>query len=89
MRRALASLAAIAILGGCGSEPTAQEENLSNRATGPDQLATGNGTGNAVVPSGAVDDVGSREGIPGATQGPTAGDSDAPASGEDSRPRTY
>jgi hypothetical protein len=34
-----------------------------------------------------MEDIGSREGIPGATQGPTAGGTDAPAAGEDSRPR--
>ena len=91
MRRAFTTIAVAALLSACGSPPTAQEENLSERATGPDREpvdASDLADGNASVPSGAVDDVGSREGISGATQGPTAGDSDAPASGEDSRPRT-
>ena len=87
MRRAIAAILTVLALSACGSEPTSQEENLPERASGPDQLATGNATGNAALPSAAVDEVGSREGIPGATQGPTAGDSDAPAAGEDSGPR--
>ncbi len=83
MRRAFANFALAAMLSACGSPPTPQEENLSERATGPDREpvdASDLANGNAAVPSGAADDVGSREGIGGATQGPTAGDSDAPAS---------
>lgn len=88
-RAALATFAALTLLAGCGSPPTEQEENLEERANGSDRLpTTDNAAANSQVPSAAVDDVGSREGIPGATQGPTAGDSDAPAAGEDSRPRT-
>ena len=88
MRRALAAALFAVSLTACGSEPTAREENLPERASGPDQLATGNATGNAVLPSATADDVGEREGISGATQGPTAGDSDAPYAGDDSRPRS-
>jgi hypothetical protein len=89
MRPAFATLAAVTLLAACGSPPTAQEENLEERATGNERLpAAGNAAANSAIPSGAMDDIGSREGIPGATQGPTAGDSDAPAAGEDARPRT-
>ena len=88
-RAAFATLAAFTLLAACGSPPTAQEENLEERATGNEQLPAGdNAAANSQLPSAAADDIGSREGIPGATQGPTAGDSDAPAAGEDSRPRT-
>ena len=84
MRRLLAATSIAVSLAACGSEPTAQEENLPERATGPEQLATGNATGNDVLPSAVADDVGDREGISGSTQGPTAGESDAPHGGEDS-----
>lgn len=87
MRRALAPLFLLAALGGCGgSPPTAQEENLPERSTGPEVApvdAANAAAANNVIPP----DVGERAGISGATQGPTAGNSDAPYSGEDSRSR--
>lgn len=77
MRRALATLTVIAALGGCGSPPTEQEQNLEQRA--PD-------VGSEAAANTALTDPteGNREGIAGATQGPTAGESDAPYAGEGS-----
>ena len=75
---------AAVLLAGCGSGPTPQEEALNETASGPEQLvdpAPGEPQLNAAVPSQALD-VGDRAGIPGATQGPTQGDSDAPAMGD-------
>lgn len=87
MRRALAATLFSLSLAACGSEPTAQEENLAERASAPEQIVTNNATGNAALPSAVADDIGAREGISGSTQGPTAGDSDAPYAGEDSGSR--
>lgn len=87
MRRALAPLSALAALAGCGgSPPTAQEENLTERSTGP-EVAPVDPADVAAANNTAPADVGNRAGISGATQGPTAGASDAPYSGEDSRSR--
>lgn len=88
MNRAIIVPALLAALAGCGgSPPTPQEEKLEERATGPDtapvdaaEVASANGA--------LAADAGSREGISGTTQGPTAADSDAPYAGEDSRARS-
>lgn len=87
MRRALAPLFVLVALGGCGgSPPTPQEENLQERATGPGTVpvdaANAAAANNSIPP-----EAGGRAGISGATQGPTAGGSDAPYGGEDARPR--
>lgn len=88
MSRSIPILFLAAALAGCGSSPpTPQEENLSERATGPDTVpvdAANVAAANATASAGTA---GTREGISGATQGPTAGDSDAPYGGEDSRSR--
>lgn len=85
MRRSIAlATAAIAALGACGSPPTEQERNLDDRGTGTATAPAGDSAMNGIEPGGAAE-VGAREGIPGATQGPTAADSDAPYAGDDSR----
>ena len=79
MRRATVPLIILAAMAGCGSPPTEQEQNLPQQA--PDAASPvaneGNGLNDADV-------AGNREGIAGATQGPTAADSDAPYAGEGS-----
>lgn len=77
MRRAFAASSLIAALGACGSPPTAQESNLEERATGSGAQISANAAMNDPTEGG-------REGIGGATQGPTAPDSDAPHAGDDS-----
>ena len=79
MRRAIAPIVILAALAGCGSPPTEREENLPERA--PDNVAVANQGGAALN---EADVEGNRAGIGGATQGPTAGDSDAPYAGEGS-----
>lgn len=86
MRRSIAlATAAIAALGACGSPPTEQERNLDDRGTGTATAPAGDSAMNGTDPGAAAAEVGAREGIPGATQGPTAADSDAPYAGDDSR----
>jgi hypothetical protein len=76
MRFALAPLAALALLAGCGGGPTAQEENLTQTGSHPEVTANsaaaagagmGNasteyGTSGAETPGGPVSDQGSAGG---------------------------
>lgn len=78
MRQATVPLIILAAIAGCGSPPTEQEENLPQQAPAADAVTNQPGAQNE------VDIGGNREGIGGATQGPTAGNSDAPYAGEGS-----
>ena len=80
MRRATVPLIILAAMAGCGSPPTEQEQNLPQQA--PDAAVPVAGDGNAALND--ADVAGNRAGIGGATQGPTASDSDAPYAGDGS-----
>ena len=78
MRRATVPLIILAAVAGCGSPPTEQEQNLPQQA--PDAAVPVSNEGNVALND--ADVAGNRAGIGGATQGPTAPDSDAPYAGE-------
>lgn len=84
MLRAIIILAAVSI-SACGAGPTEAEENLANTGSHPEQLAHP-APGEPQFGSNAVTGAseGQIEGMNGSTQGPTAGDSDAPYAGDSS-----
>ena len=84
MQRAFLILTAI-LLGACGSNTTEAEENLPEVGSHPDQVAhPAPGDPQFANNATAGADQGQVEGMNGATQGPTAGDSDAPYAGDSS-----